>query len=182
MFSSDEVRMRKVVDWIQSMLVTIYVLEPVGAAAVTSLGWEACRILKLDWIGSAPLWFAGYVLVYNLDRLYPDPADPVNVPVRWRKTLELRSPRIWLGLICSLVLVIWPVLTGRWWLVLALGLVVVLLQFYSRPIPGICRRIAGALVIWPSLEKRKTSSGKGMVRISLVLTVSNDQRLDFRLS
>jgi hypothetical protein len=179
------------------MLVTIYVLEPVGAAAVTSLGWEACRILKLDWIGSAPLWFAGYVLVYNLDRLYPDPADPVNVPVRWRKTLELRSPRIWLGLICSLVLVIWPVLTGRWWLVLALGLVVVLLQFYSRPIPGICRRIkdlpyiksvsvpgliAGALVIWPSLEKRKTSSGKGMVRISLVLTVSNDQRLDFRLS
>ena len=171
MFASDEVRMRqvglKIVEWIQSILVTIYVLEPVGAAAVTSLGWEACRILKLDWIRSAPLWFAGYVLVYNLDRLHPDPADPVNVPVRWRKTLELRSARICLVLFCSLVLIIWPVLTGRWWLVLALGLAVVLLQFYSRPIPGIWRRIkdlpyiksvsvpgliAGALVIWPCLE------------------------------
>ena len=157
----------KIVTWIQSILVTIYVLEPVGAAAVTSLGWEACRILKLDWIRSAPLWFAGYVLVYNLDRLYPDPADPVNVPVRWRKTLELRSARLCLVLFCSLVLIIWPVLTGRWWLVLALGLAVVLLQFYSRPIPGTCHRIkdlpyikslsvpgliAGALVLWPCLE------------------------------
>ena len=103
MFSSDEVRTRqaglKIVHWIQSILVTIYVLEPVGAAAVTSLGWAACRILKLDWIRSAPLWFAGYVLVYNLDRLYPDPADPVNVPVRWRKTLKLRSATCLLGFI-----------------------------------------------------------------------------------
>jgi hypothetical protein len=145
MFSSDEVRMRhaglKIVDWMQSILVTIYVLEPVGAAAVTSLGWEACRILKLDCIRSARLWFAGYVLVYNLDRLYPDPADPVNVPVRWRKTLELRAARICLVLFCLFVLIIWPVLTGRWWLVPALGLAVVFLQFYSRPIPGTCRRI-----------------------------------------
>jgi hypothetical protein len=145
MFSSDEVRMRhaglKIVDWMQSILVAIYVLEPVGAAAVTSLGWEACRILKLDCIRSARLWFAGYVLVYNLDRLYPDPADPVNVPVRWRKTLELRAARICLVLFCLFVLIIWPVLTGRWWLVPALGLAVVFLQFYSRPIPGTCRRI-----------------------------------------
>jgi hypothetical protein len=80
-------------------------------------------------------------LVYNLDRLYPDPADPVNVPVRWRKTLKLRSARVCLVLFCSLVVIVWPVLTGRWWLVLALGLAVVLFQFYSRPIPGIRRRI-----------------------------------------
>jgi 4-hydroxybenzoate polyprenyltransferase len=201
MFSSGEVRMRqtglKVVDWIQSMLVTIYVLEPVGAAAVTSLGWEACRILKLDWIRSAPLWFAGYVLVYNLDRLYPDPADPMNVPVRWRKTLELRSARICLVLICSLVLIIWPVLTGRWWLVLALGLAVVLLQFYSRPIPGICRRIkdlpyiksvsvpgliAGALVIWPCLEDGRPLQAKEwfvFLWCLLVLTI-NSLIFDYR--
>jgi hypothetical protein len=46
----------------------------VGAAAVTSLGWEAYRILKIDGIRSEPLWFAGYLFVYNFDRLYPDPS------------------------------------------------------------------------------------------------------------
>jgi len=157
----------KIVRWIQSLLVTVYVLELIGATAVTSLGWAACRILRINWISSAPLWLAGYVFVYNFDRLYPDPADPVNVPVRWRKTVKLRSARISLVLLSSLVMIVWPVLTGRWWLVLLLGFVLALLQFYSRPIPGIRRRIkdlpylkslsvpgliAGALVVWPCLE------------------------------
>jgi hypothetical protein len=35
----------KIIKWIQSILVTIYVLELVGATAVTSLGWAACQIL-----------------------------------------------------------------------------------------------------------------------------------------
>jgi len=55
---------------IQSVLVTAYLLELVGATAITSLGWAACRMLQIDWMPSAPLWFAGYLLVYNLDRLY----------------------------------------------------------------------------------------------------------------
>ena len=76
---------------IQSILVTIYLLELVGATAVTSLGWAACRMLQINWIPSAPLWFAGYLLVYNLDRLYPDPADLVNIPIRSRKAPELRA-------------------------------------------------------------------------------------------
>ena len=45
-------------------------------------------MLQIDWIPSAPLWFAGYLLVYNLDRLYPDPADRVNIPIRSSKTEE----------------------------------------------------------------------------------------------
>jgi 4-hydroxybenzoate polyprenyltransferase len=157
----------KIIEWIQSLLVKIYVLELIGATAVTSLGWAACRILRINWTSSAPLWFAGYIFVYNLDRLYPDPADPMNVPVRWRKTVKLRSARISLVLLSSLVLIVWPLLTGRWWLVFVLGFVVALLQFYSRPIPGTRRRIkdlpylkslsvpgliAGALVVWPCLE------------------------------
>jgi 4-hydroxybenzoate polyprenyltransferase len=59
---------------------------------------------------------------------------------------------------------------GRWWLVLLLGFVLALLQFYSRPIPGISRRIkdlpylkslsvpgliAGTLVVWPCLENSR---------------------------
>jgi 4-hydroxybenzoate polyprenyltransferase len=157
----------KIIKWMQSILVTIYVLELIGATAVTSLGWAACRILRINWTSSAPLWLAGYIFVYNFDRLYPDPADPVNVPVRWRKTVKLRCARISLVLLSSLALILWPLVTGRWWLVLALGFAVALLQFYSRPIPGTRHRIkdlpylkslsvpaliAGALVVWPCLE------------------------------
>jgi hypothetical protein len=57
------------IQWIQSILVTVYLLELVGATAITSLGWAACRILQIDPLPSAPLWFAGYLLVYNLDRV-----------------------------------------------------------------------------------------------------------------
>jgi len=128
---------RRIADRIESLFVTIYVLELVGATAVTSLGWAACQILKIDWTPFAPLWFAGYLFVYNLDRLYPDPADPMNVPVRSRKTAELRSARISLILLASLVLIAWPLLVGPWWLVLAMAFGVALLQFYSRPIPGV---------------------------------------------
>jgi 4-hydroxybenzoate polyprenyltransferase len=187
----------KIIKFIQSILVTIYVLELVGATAVTSLGWAACRILKINWTLSAPLWFAGYLFVYNFDRLYPDPADPVNVPVRWRKTVKLRSARISLILLSSLVLIIWPLLTGRLWLVLALGFAVTLLQFYSRPIPGIRRRIkdlpyikslsvpgliAGALVVWPCLENARSFRGKEcfvFLLCLLVLTI-NGLVFDYR--
>jgi 4-hydroxybenzoate polyprenyltransferase len=187
----------KITKRIQSILVTIYVLELVGATAVTSLGWTACRILKINWNLSAPLWLAGYVFVYNFDRLYPDPADPKNVPVRWRKTAQLRSARISLILLSSLVLISWPLLTGRWSLVLALGFVVALLQFYSRPMPGLRRRIkdlpylkslavpgliAGALVIWPCLENGRSFRAKEcfvFLLCLLVLTI-NSLVFDYR--
>jgi 4-hydroxybenzoate polyprenyltransferase len=187
----------KVFKWIQSLLVTIYVLELIGATAVTSLGWTVCRILRINWTSSAPLWFAGYVFVYNFDRLYLDPADPVNVPVRWRKTVKLRSARIGLVLLSSLVLIVWPLVTGRWWLVLLLGFVLALLQFYSRPIPGINRRIkdlpylkslsvpgliAGALVVWPCLENSRNFRLKEcfvFLLCLLVLTV-NGLVFDYR--
>ena len=95
---------------IQSILVTIYLLELVGATAVTSLGWAACRMLQIDWIPSAPLWFAGYLLVYNLDRLYPDPADLINIPIRSSKTEELRAARIGLAFLSAAVLLVWSLL------------------------------------------------------------------------
>src|SRR6266481_5936442 len=86
---------------IQSILVTVYLLELVGATAVTSLGWAACRILQISSFPSLPLWFAGYLLVYNLDRLHPDPADLVNIPVRVSKAQQLRGARIGLASICG---------------------------------------------------------------------------------
>jgi hypothetical protein len=97
---------------IPSIFVTVYLLELVGATVVTSLGWAACRILQIDSLPSAPLWFAGYLLVYNLDRLYPDPADVVNIPIRSRKAPELRAARIGVAFLSVAVLLVWTLLTG----------------------------------------------------------------------
>ena len=156
---------------IQSIFVTGYLLELVGATVVTSLGWAACRILQIDSLPSAPLWFAGYLLVYNLDRLYPDPADLVNIPIRSRKAGELRAARITLAFLSAAVLLVWSLLTGRWWLVLALPFAAAILQFYSRPVPGMGFRlkdlsyvksflppavIAGILVVWPCVENGRS--------------------------
>jgi len=98
-------------------------------------------MLQIDWMPSAPLWFAGYLLVYNLDRLYPDPADLVNIPIRSRKAPELRAARIGVVFLSGAVVLVWPLLTGRWWLVLALALAATVLQFYSRPVCGMGFRL-----------------------------------------
>lgn len=187
----------KTIKRFQSILVTLYVLELVGATAVTSLGWSACRILKIDWTPSGPLWFAGYLFVYNLDRLCPDPADPVNVPVRSSKGAELRWARKALVLLSSVMLVIWPLLTGRWWLIATLAVAAALLQFYTRAIPGVGYRIkdlpylksllvpsviAGILVVWPCLEiGRKFRLKECLVLLwcLLVLTI-NSLVFDYR--
>ena len=160
-----------VIQRIQSILVTVYLLELVGATGVTFLGWVACRMLQIDWIPSAPLWFAGYLLVYNLDRLYPDPADQINIPIRSSKREELRPARVGLAFLSVMMLIVWSLLTDRWWLVLALAFAVTLLQFYSRPIlqagfrlkdlpyiksllpPAV---VAGILVVWPCVENGRS--------------------------
>jgi len=128
-------------------------------------------MLQIDWTRSAPLWFAGYLLVYNLDRLYPDPADRVNIPIRSSKTKELRAARIALAFLFAAVLLVWSLLKSRWWLVLALALAATVLQFYSRPLPGVGFRlkdlpsvksflppgvIAGILVVWPCMENGRS--------------------------
>ena len=181
----------------QSILITVYLLELVGAAAVTSLGWAACRILQIDSLPSAPLWFAGYLLVYNLDRLYPDPADLVNIPIRVSKAQEHRAARIGLAFLSVTVLFVWPLLTGRWWLVLVLAFVATILQFYSRPVPGMGFRlkdlpyvksflptgaIAWILVIWPCLENGRSFRLKECLVLvwCLLVLIINGLVFDYR--
>ncbi|HEY2122417.1 MAG TPA: hypothetical protein VGH07_02380, partial [Chthoniobacterales bacterium] len=96
-----------------AFLISIYFLELVGASAVTALGIVASRILDIDWGRSGPLWFAGYVLVYNLDRLYSDPADATNTPLRSQLSPRLRPCRMILVWVSGAFLALWPVLTGR---------------------------------------------------------------------
>jgi 4-hydroxybenzoate polyprenyltransferase len=174
----------------KSILIAVYLLELVGAAAITVLGFVACTILQIDWSRSAPLWFAGYLLVYNADRLYLDPADHLNTPLRVSWGARLRECRVVLVWLSAGVLFIWPLVIERFWLLLPMAVAFGILCFYSRPIPGAGFRlkdlpylksllapavIAIVLVLWPALE-----SGKGLQQkqwlvftwVFLILTVN----------
>ena len=153
----------------------VYLLEVVGGVAVTCLGWVSCYLTGSPWLRSAPLWLGGYLLVYNLDRLHYDPADQVNTPTRFLYRESLRSKRFFLICLSAATLVGWPAATGRWWLIPPIALAVVALQFYSRPVPFVRKRlkdlpvlktfiapllIATVLVLWPLLEMRRSLGSK----------------------
>lgn len=157
--------------WLSSILISIYLLELVGASVVTALGWTACLFLRLPWAPSAPLWFAGYLFVYNLDRLYPDPADELNTPIRTRWSGRLRLGRVSLIFGAGCALTLFPLVTQRPWLLAALGCLALLCLFYSRPLPRLGFRlkdlpylksiavpcfIACILVIWPCWESGRS--------------------------
>jgi len=177
-------------NWLKSILISIYLLELVGASAITALGCVACAILQIDWSRSAPLWFAGYLFVYNADRLYLDPADRLNTPLRASWGARLRCWRVVLVSLSAGIQVAWLLVTGRFWLLFPLTVAFGILCFYSRPIPGAGFRlkdlpylksllapavIAVGLVPWPALE-----SGNGLQQkvwlvflwIFLILTIN----------
>jgi 4-hydroxybenzoate polyprenyltransferase len=154
-----------------TFLQQVYLLEVVGGVAVTCLGWVSCYLTGSPWLRSAPLWLGGYLLVYNLDRLHYDPADQVNTPTRFRYRNSLRSKRLFLVWLSAATLVAWPAITGRLWLIPLIVLAIAALQFYSRPIPLVRKRlkdlpvlktfiapslIAAVLVLWPVLEIRRS--------------------------
>ncbi len=177
-------------NWLKSILISIYLLELVGACGITVLGGVACAVLRIDWSRSAPLWFAGYLIVYNADRLYLDPADRLNTPLRTGWAARLRGWRFVLISLAAAVVMVWPVLTGRFWLLFPLALVFGILCFYSRPIPRAGFRlkdlpylksllapavIAVVLVLWPVLESGHDLRGKVwlvFVWIFLILTIN----------
>jgi 4-hydroxybenzoate polyprenyltransferase len=165
-----ELRLGKI-EWnLLTFLRQIYLLEVVGGVGVTCLGWVACYLTGSSWVRSAPLWLGGYLLVYNLDRLHYDPADRENTPTRFLCRESLRPKRLILIWLSVIALVGWSALTGRLWLIPPLALVIAVLQFYSRPLPYIRKRlkdlpvlktfiapllIAAVLVFWPVLELRR---------------------------
>jgi 4-hydroxybenzoate polyprenyltransferase len=175
---------------LKTIPITVYLLELVGAAAITVLGFVACTILQIDWSRSAPLWFAGYLLVYNADRLYLDPADRLNTPLRSSWSARLRGCRVALVWLSAGVLCTWPLVIGRFWLLFPLAGAFGILCFYSRPIPGAGFRlkdlpylksllapvvIAIVLVLWPVLESEKGMEQKQWLVftwIFLILTIN----------
>ncbi|MBV8100503.1 MAG: UbiA family prenyltransferase, partial [Verrucomicrobia bacterium] len=163
---------------LSTFLHQVYLLEVVGGVAVTCLGWVSCYLTGSPWLRSAPLWLGGYLFVYNLDRLHYDPADQVNTPTRFLYRESLRSKRLLLIWLSAATLVGWPAVTGRWWLIPPIVLAIAALQFYSRPLPLVRKRlkdlpvlktfiapflIAAVLVLWPALELRRSLGAREML-------------------
>lgn len=181
----------------KALLISVYLLELVGASAITALGCVSCRILRISSTPSAPLWFAGYLLVYNLDHLYSDPADSLNTPLRFCWSTRLRPYRSLLVGLSGAVLIFWPVATGRFWLMVPLAAALSVFHFYSRPIPSTCFRlksipylksliapgvIAVVLVFWPVLETGRVPERKEWLVffwVFMVLTI-NSLVFDYR--
>lgn len=150
------------------LLLALYLLEFVGASAVAGLGWITCRALGVPWRASMPLWWAAYLFVYNSDRLYRDPADETNTPVRNAWAERLRPWRLAVSAGAAIVLLFWPLFTRQAELLPMIGVAAGTLQFYSRPFPFFWRRrlkdlpgiksslaavaIALMLIAWPCWE------------------------------
>lgn len=100
----------------------LHTLHFYGAAGIAAFGWALSRALGFSCAHLAPLWFCGGLLVYNFDRLKPDPADAVNTPRRLRAHGHLRKTSRLLALASAALVVALPIF-WREWRLLALALV-----------------------------------------------------------
>jgi 4-hydroxybenzoate polyprenyltransferase len=191
-----ELRPGKIGQNLVTFLRQVYLLEIIGGIGVTCLGWVSCSLTGSSWLRSAPLWLGGYLLVYNLDRLHYDPADRVNTPTRFLCRESLRPKRLIVIWLSVAMLIGWPGLTGRWWLIPLLGLVIAALQFYSRPFPYVRKRmkdlpvlktfiapvlIATVLVFWPVLELRRSLGLREILIFFWCLVILSVNSLSFDL-
>ena len=69
----------------------IHALHFYGSAGIVAFGWALSRLLHFECGRYLPLWLAGALLVYNLDRLKIDPADAINTPERVQRCARLRK-------------------------------------------------------------------------------------------
>ncbi len=114
----------------------LHALSLYGATGIAAFGWAVCRLLDWSVEPWLPLWFCAALLIYNADRLRPDPADALNIPQRAAASARWRglSRAVFVG--AAIVLVGWPIFS-RDWLTLALvvtGAIVCL--NYSVPLLG----------------------------------------------
>ena len=121
---------------LETVLKPVHVLHIYGAVGIAAFGWSLGRLGGFASGGLLPLWLAGALVVYNLDRLKRDPADCVNTPERVRRHGMLRRSSwlvTWAGVA---VLVLWPLWMGNWGLVLLTGLALPVSLSYSFPLLG----------------------------------------------
>ena len=114
----------------------VHVLHIYGAVGIATFGWSLGRWAGFSSAKLLPLWLAGALVVYNLDRLKRDASDSLNTPerVRWHGML-----RRWSWLLTAAgaaVLVLWPLWIGNGALLLLTVLALPVALSYSFPLMG----------------------------------------------
>jgi 4-hydroxybenzoate polyprenyltransferase len=114
----------------------VHALHFYGAAGIAVFGWSLGH-----WNGFAsgsllPLWLAGALVVYNLDRLKRDPSDTVNTPERVRLHAGLRRCSWLVTIIAGAVLVLWPLWIRSAGLLCLTALALPMALSYSFPVLG----------------------------------------------
>ena len=77
----------------------VHALHLYGALGIATFGWSLGHWAGFSSARLLPLWLAGALVVYNLDRLKRDPADAINTPARVARHARLRP---WSGLLAAL--------------------------------------------------------------------------------
>lgn len=123
--------------WVKSNAVrAVHALHIYGALGIVAFGWTLSRLLHFRCENYAPLWFAGALFVYNIDRLKRDPADAINIPRRLEQTARLRKFSVAIVAASAAALFAMPVFMHDWLMllfVLAGGFVCL---NYSIPLAG----------------------------------------------
>ena len=150
----------------------LHALSLYGAAGLAAFGWAVGWLLGVPTAPWLPLWFCAALLIYNADRLRPDPADALNVPARTAASARLRTASSVTLTLAALVLIGLPV-WRRDWMVLAcilggsitsLGYSIPILGFRWKDIPLVKSVFAPAIVtvslIAPALQRDKEAFRK----------------------
>jgi hypothetical protein len=114
----------------------MHALHVYGAVGIAAFGWSIGRWAGFDSAHLLPLWLAGALVVYNLDRLKQDPADCFNTPERVNAHATLRTWSWLLAGLGAVVLVAWPLWTGDTGLLVLTGVALPLSLSYTFPLLG----------------------------------------------
>jgi 4-hydroxybenzoate polyprenyltransferase len=105
------------------------------SAAIAACGWGISHLFNFDGGPYLLLWFAGATLVYNIDRLRPDPADLLNIPQRHAAFARLSRLSRALVATSLLSLIVLPVFMQKWLLLaLTLTAALVCICYSLRPL------------------------------------------------
>ncbi len=96
------------------LIESLHALAIYVAAGIASFGWALCTLAGWDAQPWVPFWFCGALLIYNVDRLRPDPADALNLPERTAAVERLRPWCAGIAAIAAAVLVALPLLRRDW--------------------------------------------------------------------
>lgn len=114
----------------------LHALSIYGAVGIAAFGWAVCQLLDWSVQPWILLWSCAALLIYNADRLRPDPADLVNIPDRAAASERWRAVSRVVCLAAAVFLIVWPIFLRDW---LTLGLILagaLTCLNYSIPIFG----------------------------------------------